>query len=68
MEKKGYRDNLMMLREMFPNRTNLKLSEVASVMGLDARTVKRRYSEYFTVASSRVYIISIADLARAISR
>ena len=39
MEKADFRENLALLREMFPGKVSLTVSEVAGVLGLDIKTV-----------------------------
>lgn len=43
-EKADFRDNLVRLDEKFPGRELLRISEVAEFMGVDRRTVQRRYT------------------------
>lgn len=40
MEKAGYRDQLALLREIFPDRITLSPTEVARALGWDVRTVR----------------------------
>lgn len=42
-EKESYRDNLVRLDERFPQKELIQLSECAEFLGLDKRTVKKRY-------------------------
>lgn len=42
-EKECYRDYLVRLDEKFPEQEILNMNQVASFLGLDARTVKKRY-------------------------
>ena len=39
MELKGYRENLEIIREHFPDRISIDPSECAKVMGVDRKTV-----------------------------
>ena len=69
MEKIDYRENLELLREMFPGKLSLSVPEAASVMGLDVKTVynavSRRYNPLpcMKVGEKRI-LIPIPGLAR----
>jgi hypothetical protein len=69
MEKIDYRENLELLREMFPGKLSLSVPETASVMGLDVKTVynavSRRYNPlpHMKVGEKRI-LIPIPGLAR----
>ena len=39
MEKKGYREQLEMLKEQFPDRQTITPQEVAEVLGVNVKTV-----------------------------
>ena len=39
MELKGYRENLEIIREQFPDRITINPDECARVMGVDRKTV-----------------------------
>ncbi len=60
-EKAGYRDNLAMLNERFPDADMLTAAQVAQVTGLTTQTVRRKFA--FNPLTRR---ISKADLARLI--
>lgn len=69
MEKVGYRENLEMLREMYPGKVSLTVAEVAGAMGLDIKTVynaiSRRYDPLPHVkCGEKRIIIPIPALAR----
>ena len=61
-EKEGYRDNMALLNERFPDKDMLGPGDVAQFMGVSWDTVRRRIR--FNAATKR---ISKADLARQIS-
>lgn len=42
-EKEGFRDNLVRLDEKFPDREIISLKDCARFLGIDTRTVKKRY-------------------------
>ena len=60
-EKENYRTNLEILMKLFPRRIAVKASELAKVMGIDTRTVKRKYQ----IGPSGM--ISLATLASKLS-
>ena len=60
-EKENYRTNLEILMKLFPGRIAVKASEIAKVMGIDTRTVKRKNQ----IGSSGM--ISLATLASKLS-
>lgn len=66
MEKQDYRDNLEQLNEAFPEKGALKISDVAKYLGLDRRTVIKKFSREFE-KSGGVWIISKVRLARLLS-
>lgn len=43
-EKELYRDNLERLDRKFPDKEFLKLIDIAEYLGIDKRTVKKRYA------------------------
>ena len=61
-EKEGFRDNLALLNERFPDKDMLTLREVAAFVGWDVATVKRHIR--FNETTRKV---SKADLARQVS-
>lgn len=62
-EKAGFRDNMALLNEMFPDRGMLTYKDVAQFMGVAVCTVRRR-GIMFNQATGK---ISKSDLARQIS-
>lgn len=61
-EKEGFRENMALLNERFPDKDMLGKGDVARFMGVSWDTVTRRIK--FNAATGRV---SKADLARQIS-
>lgn len=61
-EKEGFRDNMALLNERFPDKDMLSKGDVARFMGISWETVTRRIR--FNKTTKR---ISKADLARQIS-
>ena len=61
-EREGFRDNLALLNERFPDRDMLTITDVAAWMGVSMQTVKRlvRFNE-------QTRRVSKADLARQVS-
>lgn len=62
-EKAGFRDNIALLNEMFPEQGMLGKTEVARFLGVSVKTVRRRGIAFNAVTGR----ISKADLARQIS-
>ena len=75
MEPVGYRENLSMLRTLFPDKLVISLNECASVLGVDTRTVRnmsRRVKDPLpTICLSQSkksrYGVSLPSLARWIT-
>jgi len=61
-EKEGFRENLALLNERFPDRDMLRVVDVMAFTGMSRNTVVKKIR--FNAATSRV---SKADLARQIS-
>lgn len=69
MEKAGYRDQLALLREMFPTRVAITPAEAAKALGWDARTVRAAMARRVNPLPSQQQtaarkVIPIAALAR----
>lgn len=62
-EKAGFRDNLELLNEMYPDQGMLGKTEVARFLGVTVKTVGRRGIRFNDLTGR----ISKADLARQIS-
>ena len=60
-EKEAYRDNIALLREMFPGRVQLGKVEAAQLLHVDTRAINKY------VKTNEFGKVSISDLARAIS-
>lgn len=60
MEREAYRDNLERIKDCFPTKELLNVSEVARFLGVDRGTVTRRFS-------FKTGYISVATLARELS-
>lgn len=60
MEKEAYRDNLERIKNSYPTKELLNVTEVTKFMGVDRGTVERRFS--FKRGD-----ISVATLARELS-
>lgn len=73
MEKKGYREIIEHLNEIFPKKIALNVEEAANVLGIDRRTllslVERKRLSAMNVGNGtkKKYIISITALAKAMS-
>lgn len=67
MEKKGYRDALDMLREMFPGRVAITVKDAATVLGANTCTVyeaiKRKYNPLPSKKAAGKIVIPIPALA-----
>ena len=69
MEKIDYRENLALLRDMYPGKVSLSVGEAAVVLGLDVKTiygaVARKYNPlpHMKVGQKRI-LIAIPGLAR----
>ena len=61
-EKDGFRDNLFMLNEKYPDKDFFSVTEVAAMMGKTTKTV-RKYVKFHPVSG----LVSKADLARQVS-
>lgn len=61
-EKQGYRDTIMQLSEMFPDKGTLTRGEVARFLGVNRSTVYRRGIKFNDVTGK----VTIPDLARQI--
>lgn len=68
MELAGYRENLELLQIAFPHRVAISVSECATVMALDRKTVyaviQRKENPLPTIRMGRKIMIPIAKLAR----
>lgn len=70
MELAGYRENLALLQEMFPDRAVISLPECAKVLGLNIKTVYETVEPYHKnpiptkVVGSRKRVVPITGLAR----
>lgn len=60
LEKPSFRDNLMRIKEFYPNKELLNKKEVAKYCGIDQRTVAKLFE------FNNGYM-SVVNLARAIS-
>lgn len=69
MEKKGYRDQLALLRELFPDRVAITPTEAARALGWNIKTVRSAIARRVnpipsqTQTASRV-VIPVTGLAR----
>ena len=63
MEKATYRDNLEMLKGMFPDRAVVPLNEAAKALGISAYSARQDEDFPVTKIGGR-YMVSIANLAR----
>lgn len=67
MEKAGYRDTLLMLREMFPGKAALSVKEAATVLNANICTVyeavKRKYNPLPSKKLSGKIVIPIPAFA-----
>ena len=70
-DKQGYREQIERLAEIYPNRITVSLTEAASVLGIDKRTLmclieKRKLHaiDVSTGSKNRHYIIPVTALAR----
>lgn len=61
-EKEGFRDNMALLNERFPDKDMLTITEVAEFMGVTPRTVRRNIR--FNEQTRR---ITKADLSRQVT-
>ncbi len=61
-EKEGYRENIALLNERYPEKDMLTIADVAAFIGCSERTVRRNIC--FNKATGRV---TKADLARQVS-
>ena len=61
-EKQGYRDTILMLNEMFPDKGMLTHSEVARFLGVNRSTVWRRKIKFNDLTGK----VTKADLARQV--
>ena len=66
-EKQSYRDNLVLLEQLYPDRATLTMADTAVVLGVDYKTIQRHRPTMPFVRIGRSYLISKADLARYIS-
>lgn len=62
-EKEGFREQLQRLDEQFPDKEMLNQKELASYLGCDPKTIRRRYNHLFTPGLG----ISKTKVARLIS-
>ena len=69
MEKKGYREQLEMLKDRFPDRVTISLQETAKVLGVNIKTVYSARERVknplpsIQIAKNR-YIVPITSLAK----
>jgi len=61
-EREGYRENLRLLNERFPNKDMLNVSETAAFMGVCRQTAARRIK-----FNENTGLVTKTDLARQIS-
>ena len=69
MEKAGYRESLEMLKDRFPDRVTLTPQEVATVLGVNIKTVRAAMNRVRNPLPSikvtkRRYVVSLTSLAR----
>ena len=68
MEKAGYREAYNMLREKFPDKVAIDVSEVAVILGADVKTVyaaiRRRNNALPAKKLCGKWIVPITELAR----
>ena len=69
MELVGYRENLQMLNELFPDRVSIDVEECAKVLGVNVKTVYNSINRVHNplpsvVVGNRKRMIPIARLAR----
>ena len=69
MEPKGYRENLEVIQEQFPDRISINPDECARVMGVDRKTIyaaiRKKTNPLPTIRlGSRGYQIPVSRLAR----
>ncbi|GFI56080.1 hypothetical protein IMSAG013_01133 [Clostridiales bacterium] len=65
-EKESYRDSLARLDAAFPDKEMIPLYEAAKWLGMDPRTVKKRYGGKLQRLSKRDIRIGKSDLARCV--
>lgn len=65
-EKEGYRDNLAILRELFPGRITITIPEAAGVIGMKPETYRADKS-WPRIQKGKQEIVSLGDLARRVS-
>lgn len=65
-EKEGYRDNLAVLKELFPGRVTVSIPEAAKVIGMKPENY-RADTSWPRVTKGKREIVSLGDLARRIS-
>ena len=65
-EKEGYRDNLAILREMFPGQITITIPEAAKAIGMKPETYRADKS-WPRVSKGKQEVVSLGDLARRIS-
>ena len=65
-EKESFRDTLARLDRAFPDKELIPLFEAAKWLGMDPRTVKKRYGKRFQRLSKRDMRIGKSDLARCV--
>lgn len=71
-EKVNFREQLGLLNDLFPGKITLTVSEAASVLGVDRRTIKamieRRYNPLPATnvgkGNNKIYLISKTAIAR----
>lgn len=70
-DKQGYREQIERLAEIYPNKITLSLTETASALGIDRRTVlvliekkKLAATDISNGSKNKRYIIPITAIAR----
>ncbi len=66
-ETEGYRENLALIREIFPERIALTRAEAAKILGCSERTVQRK-TEIPRVAMGQTVRYPVDALARWMAR
>jgi excisionase family DNA binding protein len=73
-DKQGYREQIERLAEIYPNKITLSLTETASALGIDKRTVlvliekkKLPATDISNGSKNKRYIIPITAIARMVA-
>lgn len=65
-EKEAYRDNLEILRDMFPGRITISIPEAAKAIGMKPENYRADRS-WPRIAKGKQEVVSLGDLARRVS-